>query len=198
MNRRLIFMSTLLLTGFFLSPVASAAIFVSPAEMWVSMENGFIDGNTSKTITVKNTYDYNVSVKAWMLHPDIIEWMRPNKTLINNISWISIEPSYIVIPPNSQVQFFIATHIPNESKNQTYDQHWETRAAFQIDTVSTNQSAMVKEGYLVRVYVDTPLTPVSPSDEDGFSSFFMLINLFIAIVIIAIVVLVYLAYRRRY
>jgi len=198
MNHRLAVTSVFLLTGLFLSPVASAAIFVSPAEMWVSMENGFIDGNASKTITVKNTYDYNVSVKAWMLHPDIVEWMRPNKTLIDNISWVSIEPSQVIIPANSQTQFFIAVHIPNESKNQTYDQHWETRAALQIDAVSANDSKTMKEGYLVRVYIDPPATPVPPSDDGSFLSPFIMINLGIAIIAILIVVSLYLFRRRSY
>ncbi len=197
MNHRLGIMGIALVASFLFSTVATASVFVSPAEMWVSMENGFIDGTTGKIITVKNTYDYNVSVKAWMLHPDIIEWMRPNKTLIDNISWISIEPSRVIIPPGGQAQFSIAVYIPNETKNQTYDCHWETRAALQIDAVSANYSTTVKEGYLVRVYIDTPSTPVPPSDGGFFLSPFVLINLFIVIVAITIVVLVYSFHRKR-
>jgi len=197
MNHRLVIISIVLLTGFFLFPVATASIFVSPAEIWVSMNDGFIDGNTSKIITVKNTYAYNVSVRAWMLHPDIVEWMRPNKTLIDNISWISLEPSHVVIPANGQAQFYIAIHIPNESKNQTYDQHWETRAALKIDAVSDNHSNMIKEGYLVRVYVDTPKSPTEPSDPT--SSFYplLLFNIFIAIIGIAVITLILYLHRKR-
>jgi len=196
MNHRLVVISIVLLTGFFLSPIATAAIFVSPAEIWVSMDDGFIDGNTSKIITVKNTYAYNVSVKAWMLHPDIVEWMRPNKTLIDNISWISLEPSRVIIPANGQAQFYIAIHIPNESKNQTYDQHWETRAALKIDAVSANHSTMVKEGYLVRVYVDTPKPPTEPSGT-LFPIFYVTSIAAIAVVLLTIILYFYREKRRK-
>lgn len=195
MNHRLIIPGIILLISFFLVPISSASIFVSPAEMWINLENDS-DCTTGKTITVKNTYDYNVSVKAWMLHPDIIEWMRPNKTLIYNISWVSIEPSYIIIPSGSQAQFYVTVCIPDEYKNQTLDRNWETRAALQIDAVSTNQSTLIKEGYLVRVYIDTPPTP-TPSEDESFFSTFILVSLFILCVAIIIVFVLYSLRRKK-
>jgi len=145
------------------SIISKADVFVSPAEISIAIEDDFIDGNTSKKITVTNRHSHNISVKAWMMHPDITEWMRQNRTFIENLSWITIEPSQRVIPANSSAKFYIHLAIPNETKNQTYDKHWESWAAIKVDSASGNSSSSFKKGYLVRVYVDAPPMPEEPS-----------------------------------
>jgi len=93
------------------------------------MEDDIIEGNTTKKITVTNKNSYNISVRAWMIHPDVIEWIRPNRTLIDNISWITIKPEKTIIPSYSTSSFYIYISIPNEFKNQIYDKKWEIWAA---------------------------------------------------------------------
>lgn len=99
-----------------------------------------------------------------MEHPDIIEWMRPNRTLIENISWITIEPSQAIISPGASADFYIYFNMPNETKNQTYDKHWESWAAVKVDGTG-NSSSSFKQGYNIRVYVDAPPMPEEPSSS---------------------------------
>jgi len=166
MKRMFVISLTVLFLLFSLSSIISKAdVFVSPAEISISIEDDFIDGNTSKKITVTNRYSHNISVKAWMIHPDITEWMRQNRTFIENLSWITIEPSQRVIPANSSAKFYIHLAIPNETKNQTYDKHWEIWAALKMGDASGSNTAIFGEGYLVRVYVDAPSMPEEPSSS---------------------------------
>jgi len=146
-------------------PSCGANVSVTPTEIYLTIDDEYIEGNTSKKITVVNNYYHDVSVGTWMEHPDIIEWMRANRTLIENISWITIEPSQAIIPSNSSASFYIQFNIPNETKNQTYDKHWEIWAAVKISSASENVSSSFKEGYLVRVYVDAPTMPEEPSSH---------------------------------
>jgi len=163
MKRMFVISLTVLFLLFSLSSIISKAdVFVSPAEISISMEDDFIDGNTSKKITVTNRNSHNISVKAWMMHPDITEWMRPNRTFIENLSWITIEPSQAIVPSNTSADFYIHFNVPNETKNQTYDKHWEIWAALKMGDASGSNTAIFGEGYLVRVYVDAPPMPEEP------------------------------------
>jgi len=163
MKNTVTFISIILLLFLLIIPISGANVFVSPSSMYVTMTDTYTEGNTSKKITVTNQNSYDILVNAWMSHPDIIEWMRPNRTLIDNLSWITIEPSELVIPSNSSSYFYIYFAIPdNETKNETYDKHWEVWAALKINPVSENISSSFKQGYLVRVYIDTPEQPTEP------------------------------------
>jgi len=163
------------------------------------MEDGYIDGNTTTKITVTNSYSYNISVKAWMIHPDIIEWMRPNRTLIENISWITIKPSRRVIPAKSNGKFYIHLSIPNETRNQTIDKHWETWAAFKINSASENSSSSFNQGYLVRVYVDTPKQPTEPepSPSQPERIFYDTLIAIVIAIIITTIFFIYMVKKRR-
>jgi len=140
-----------------------ANVSVTPTEIYLTIDDTYIEGNTSKKITVTNAYSHDVSVRAWVEHPDIIEWMRANRTLIENISWITIEPSQATISSNTSADFYIHFNIPNETKNQTYDKHWESWAAVKVSSAAENASSSFKEGYLIRVYADSPPIPEEPS-----------------------------------
>ncbi|MDH7517595.1 MAG: hypothetical protein QHH19_04550 [Candidatus Thermoplasmatota archaeon] len=158
--------ASVILVLLFLMPPCKANVVVSPTEISITMTDSFIEGNTTKKITVKNYFPYNISVKAWMMHPDIIEWMRPNKTFIDNLSWITIEPSEQIIPPNSSSYFYIyLAPLDNETKNETLGRHWEIWAALKINAASGNSSSSFKQGYNIRVYVDTPEQPSEPSES---------------------------------
>lgn len=144
-------------------PCCIANVSVSPTNLSVIMEDDIIEGNTTKKITVTNKNSYNISVRAWMIHPDVIEWIRPNRTLIDNISWITIKPEKTIIPSYSTSSFYIYISIPNEFKNQIYDKKWEIWAALEVSSVAGEQSNLFTEGYLVRVYVDALKSPSNSS-----------------------------------
>lgn len=171
-------------------PISKADVTVSPTELYLTMTDTYIEGNTTKKITVTNHYSHDISVKVWMMHPDITEWMRANRTLIENISWITIEPSELSVPSDTSANFYIYLTIPNETKNQTYYEHWETWAALKI------VNASLKEGYLVRVYIDTPKPPTEPSGT-LFPIFYVTSIAAIAVVLITITLYFYIEKRRK-
>ncbi len=164
MKNKAILVVMFLLAIPFISSSCDANVSVTPTEIYLNISDIYVWGNTSRKITVINDNSYNISVKSWMNHPDIIEWMRPNRTLIENISWITIEPSQAIIPANSSRDFYIYFDIPNETKNQTYDKHWEIWAAVKAEGTG-NFSSSFNKGYLVRVYVDIPPLPEEPSSS---------------------------------
>jgi len=177
------------------APCCISEVSVSPSNLSVVMENDVIEGNTTQKITVTNKNSYNISVRAWMIHPDVIEWIRPNRTLIDNLSWITIEPETKIIPAHSTGSFYIYISIPNESKNQIFDSRWEIWAALQIDAVSGEQSSLFGEGYLVRVYVDAPKSPFTPNDSGFVVSPFHLVLLLVVFIFIISLLIFY--YHRR-
>lgn len=182
--------SVILLFFLVMVPISKADVAVSPTELYLTMTDTYIEGNTTKKITVTNHYSHDISVKAWMMHPDITEWMRSNRTFIENISWITIEPSELSIPSGTSANFYIYLTIPNETKNQTYDEHWETWAALKI------VNASLKEGYLVRVYIDTPKPPTEPSGT-LFPIFYVTSIAAIVVVLITITLYFYIEKRRK-
>jgi len=175
-------------------PMCKAEVVVSPAEIFITMEDVFIEGNTTERIIVRNNFPYDISVDAWMMHPDIEAWMVANKTHIDNISWITIEPSEAVIPSNSSYHFYIYfASLDDETKNQTLGKHWEVWAALKINSASENSSSSLKQGYLVRVFVDTP-SETSP-DQGGLDQIFY--DTLIAVVIAIVVTLSFYYYRLK-
>ena len=191
-NKVILFIAPLLLILLIFS-TCKANVVVSPTEIYLNVDDNYVGGNTSKKITVTNSNSYNISVELWMEHPDIIEWMRPNRTLIENLSWITIEPSQAIIPSDASSDFYINFNIPNETKNQTYDKYWESWAAIKIESASENFSSPLKEGYLVRVYVDSPSMPEEPSSS--FDHIFY--DTLIAIAIAIVLTLFFYVFRRK-
>jgi hypothetical protein len=159
------------------------------------MTDNYIEGNTSQKITVTNSNPYNISIKAWMIQPTIKEWMRSNRTLIDDISWISIEPSNRVIPPNSSSRFYIYIDIPdNETKKENRDEQWEIWAALKIDAASGGSP--FEQGYNIRVYVDTPVSPSEKkSNSGGYEE--IVYDTLIAVIIVLAVFLIYYKFRNR-
>jgi|GEM_PF-1450238 len=191
--KRILTISCFLFIIILFIPRCTASVSVSPTSLSVIMEDDIIECNTTQKITVTNKNSYNISVRAWMLHPDVIEWIRPNRTLIDNLSWITIEPETKIVPANSTASFYIYVSIPNESKNQVFDSKWEIWAALQIDAAPGEQASLFGEGYLVRVYVDAPKSPPS-SPEFVLSPFHIILILGVLLFIISIIVFYY---RRR-
>ncbi len=104
----------LLLFLLIFSTITSADISVQPIEISINMNNDFINGNTSKKITITNNNDYNFNVTWYKEHPNSI---RPNRTNISDLSWIDVEPKWIIIPPKEKGEFYIYLNIPNVDEN---------------------------------------------------------------------------------
>ncbi len=138
------------------SAVASAGITVSPLELTIAMEDEFLSGDTGMKITVYNAGDQDVNVTWYIEHPNPPSYMRANKTTMPNLSWIDVEPSWIVLQPHRSARFSIFTDIPD--RTDLYDQHWEVWVTFK-----SGKQGMFAFEHAVRVYIDTP----AESEPDG-------------------------------
>jgi hypothetical protein len=147
----------------FFSKGVYASISVNPPELLISMTDEFIHGNTSKRIDVSNNFDYNFNITWYKEHPNPIDWMRPNRSFIPDLSWIYMEPQWFEIPSNSTGSFYIYLDIPKEDEN--YEQHWETWVTFKKG-IQEQGGGFFNQEYAIRIYVDTP-EKTTDTDENG-------------------------------
>ena len=169
--------SLLLLLPIFFSTFSNATMTVHPLELTITMDNEFVHGNTSKKITITNNNDYSFNVTWYLEHPTPISYLRPNRTFISDLSWIDVEPKWIVIPPASDRMFYIHLNIPENE--ELLDQHWEIWVTFQLDEHKTGGGIFEYE-YAIRVYIDTPKTvainnPLYTSNSDYYAIYYILI-----------------------
>lgn len=140
--------ATLFLLLLIYFPICKGNFDLQPRELFVTMEDEFIKGNTSKSVRIINTNDESINVSWYMDHPtpDLI---RENRTKIPSLSWISLEPQWQLIPPKSSALFYIYLDIPKQQKN--LNQHWETWPVFKQE-----QSQFFNWEHTVRLHIDTP------------------------------------------
>ena len=138
----------------------NANLVVQPIELSITMQDLFINGNTSKKITVLNNYNEDFNATWYIEHPNPPSYLRPNKTYIPSLSWVDVEPAWIVIPPGETRDFYIHLNIPEN--DETANAHWETWITF------VGGGETIKREYAIRVYIDTP-TSASISDDGVFS-----------------------------
>ena len=129
--KKTLVLSIILSLILFLSMVGKSTINFDPLELQITMENEFIQGNTSKDITITNNNDYSINATWYLEHPNPDSYLRPNRTLIPDLSWVDVEPKWMVIPPSGIARFYILLDIP-ENK-ELLDQQWETWVTFQLD-----------------------------------------------------------------
>ena len=114
------------------------------------MDDEFIYGNTSRTISVRNDNDFSVNVSWYVEHPNPESWMRPNRTFIPDLSWVDASPEWCIIEPGDTKLFYIYLDIPESEEN--LDQHWETWVTFNQDP----NEGLFNFEQAVRVLIDTP------------------------------------------
>jgi len=149
----------LLLFPLIFSTITSADISVQPLEISINMDNDFINGNTSKKITITNNDDYNFNVTWYKEHPNSI---RPSRTNISDLSWIDVEPKWIIIPSKEKGEFYIYLNIPNVDEN--LGQHWETWVTFKK---GERTGSFINKEYAIRVYIDTPEKNTDNDQDNG-------------------------------
>ena len=101
-----------------------AEIRVEPAELTITLIDDFQQKNPSTTITILNENDYTINITWYLENPNPIDLLRPNRTFIENLSWIHVTPSWRLIPPNATESFSIFLIIPK--RDDLLNQHWET------------------------------------------------------------------------
>jgi hypothetical protein len=158
------------------------------------MENYFIQGNTSKKISVTNQIEESINI-TWYLDNPSQDLIRQNKTLIPSLTWISIEPEWKIIPSNGSTSFYIYLDIPKEKDN--YNQHWELWPVFRQE-----ETEFFNWEHAVRLYIDTPeiISNDGKKDQNLFSIFsenILMIFLIIIIFTIAIVSFFFLIIKNK-
>lgn len=192
MKKTLISLIFLFLFSTLTIPIASS-INVSPLELSITMDESFIQGNSSKKITVRNSYDQPYNVTWYIDNPTPISSMRENKTYMPDLSWIVVEPKWVVIPPDKSEDFYIHLDIPETNENT--DKNWETWVVFKGGEQEFGQGLFNFE-YAVRVYIDTP--QINISNEPVKQTDDLLIPIILVIVTaIAIVIIGYFVFKKK-
>jgi len=148
MKKRIILSATLFLLLLICFPTCKSNFDLQPRELFVTMENEFIQGNTSKSVRIINPNDESINISWYIDHPTS-DLIRENRTKIPSLSWISLEPQWQIIPPKSSTLFYIYLDIPKQQKN--LNQHWETWPVFKEE-----QSQFFNWEHTVRLHIDTP------------------------------------------
>jgi len=186
MNKTLCVLLLLLLLLFCTFP-CQGAVVVEPAELTIMINDGFIQKNSPANITILNDNNYTINVTWYLEHPNPSSLLRPNRTFIENFSWIQVTPSWQLVAPYASASFSIVLSIPK--RNDLFDQHWETWVTFTPH--SEHGDGIFQQEYAVRVYIDTPASSDQPSIPDSNTqdyTFFILLVLLAALIIGSIVV----------
>lgn len=148
MKRLFILISVLLLSLIFTS-ISKADVIVSPPEISIKMDNEFINGNTSKKITITNNGEYEINMTWYLENPNPASWMRPNRTYMPDLSWIDLKPRWGIISPYSSANFYIYLSIPES--DESLNKHWEIWITFK-----DSDGGLFNQEYAIRTYIDTP------------------------------------------
>jgi len=150
------------------STVSKASISIRPAELSITMDDGFIHGNTLKKITVTNNNADSFNETWYIEHPTPISKLRPNRTCMPNLSWIDVEPKWAVIPSKGSEEFYIYLDVPEN--DELRDQHWEVWVTFKV-----GKQGDFNFEHAVRVCIDTP-GKITDADGQGHDTFSIMIG----------------------
>jgi len=194
---------TLILTLTFILFLTSISICkgdfgIHPRELSITMGNEFIRGNSLRYVTVQNGNDYSINISWYIDHPVPISDMRPNKTLIPDLSWINVKPQWQIVPPHSSAAFYIYLDIPENKEH--LNQHWETWITFKKE-----KKQFINIENAVRLYIDTPIEIIT-NDNQGSDSLSIaagdqinipLIDFIIATIIVILIIISFLVIRKK-
>lgn len=143
-----------------LSYICKANIAIYPEQISINMDEDFIYGNTLKKIIVTNNNLEDFNVTWYLENPTPPSKIRPNRTIIPDLSWIDLEPKWRVIPPRGSGEFHIYLNIPKTK--DTINKKWESWITFKgVDKEIFNIE------YAIRLLINTPTDDSGIVDEDG-------------------------------
>ena len=173
-------------------PSCKGSFNVDPRELSITMTDEFIKGNTSKKIIVFNEQNENINITWYLDNPEPASSIRPNKTIIPNLSWIDVEPKWQIIPPNSNKAFFIVLNIPKNELN--LKQNWEVWITFKSE-----EKQFINIEHAVRLYIDTPekLDDIISGVTTEEKTPILLNELLLIIIILSIVIVAIIFFRKN-
>ena len=157
--KKIIILTLIILVSLMLPFSCKAAMSVYPLELWITMDNEFINGNTSKKITITNNDEFSVNITWYIDHPSS-DLMRANKTKIPSLYWISIEPYWRIAQPGDTVSFYIHLDIPEGEEN--LNQNWEIWPTFK----QNKSQGVFKFEQAVRLYINTPSKSIIDNNQE--------------------------------
>ncbi len=152
MNRTLSLLFLLVL--FLFTRSCQANTIVEPAELSVTLTDTFMQENTSANITILNDNNYTINVTWYLEHPNPHSLLRPNRTFIENLSWIHVTPTWQLIDSFEKASFSVSLVVPPRA--DLCDKHWESWVTFTPHSKQNN--GVFSQEYAVRLYIDTPIS----------------------------------------
>lgn len=108
----------------FITPDVKGNVKLEPAELIISMPEGYPKEDIQYKIRVTNRYSFNITASTRIVHPfngDFIE----GYTRIPDLSWVKIEPEILFIPAKESRDFLLHITIPESKKQLHYNESWE-------------------------------------------------------------------------
>lgn len=104
---------------------AIASLKIWPGKLTITMPEGYTKEPITYFIEANNHYNYSVNAYTRIENP-AIEQLSKNFTYLPNLSWITITPESLYLPPKSTGKFKISLDIPENEKSLQYNKSWET------------------------------------------------------------------------
>jgi hypothetical protein len=153
------------------------------------MDNEFIQGNTSKSVSILNSNDEIINV-SWYIDNPTLDLIREDRTMIPNSAWVSIEPEWQIIQPFGNALFYIYLDIPNSQNN--CNQHWEIWPTFKQE-----ETQIFNWEHTLRLYIDTPEEFNVDTNKDSLFSLSIENIVLISIIIIVVLMSLFVISKKK-
>jgi hypothetical protein len=151
----MVFILSFLLMHF--STPVKASLAIIPGKLTITMPEGFPKETITYYIYAKNPYSYGVNGSARIENPPV-ERLPEGYTQIPDLSWVTVKPDKVFIPPGETGKFEILIDIPEDQKPSQYNKKWETWATITNDQPGDGieNGASIKVELTVRLLINTP------------------------------------------
>jgi hypothetical protein len=144
----------LLVLGFLSTQLlVHAELSLWPAKLEVNMKSFPDQPVTYKQIQIKNLRNQPALVKTQIVRPSENKYLEGYSS-IPDLSWVSISPTEMTIPPKGEAFFNLTIDIPKENQPSCYNQSWEVQVLFYEPPTGVGASINVKLG--CRVFIHAP------------------------------------------
>ena len=142
--------------GLFSTQVSvQAEISLWPGELKITM-NSFPDqAVTYKQIQIKNLKNHSIIVKTQILRPSENKY-REGYSSIPDLSWVSVSPIEMAIPPKGEGFFNLTIDIPKQNQSSYYNKNWEVQALFYEKPSTDDGKIAINVKLGSRILINTP------------------------------------------
>jgi len=103
---------------------ARAGVKVDPAQVVISMPEGYPEKDVQYKIRLTNPYPFNISVSTRIVHPFEGNY-KEGYAKIPDLSWVKTVPEEPYVLANSFKEFELNIDIPDKEKPLHYNESWE-------------------------------------------------------------------------